>query len=173
MDAPFLTQQELVRPWRRATVIASAVAAVELVLLLGAGATLLAKPISHAIRKEALAAVSTPPSKQLQQAIRQMKAPAGRSRPHSQVKIMVFNGNGVNGAAGTTAAHLHGLGYRIAGTANAHRQDYATSVVMYRPGFRSEGMRLAKEIGVKVVGPLDGIVAGALHGGDVAVIVGG
>ena len=67
---------------------------------------------------------------------------------------------------------LHGLGYKIAGTANAHRQDYATSVVMYRPGFRADGMRLAKAIGVKVVGPLDGIVAGALHGGEIAVIVG-
>ena len=85
---------------------------------------------------------------------------------------MVFNGNGVNGAAGSTAAHLHGLGYPIAGTANASRQDYATSVVMYRPGFRAEGLRLANEMGVKVVGPLDGIGGAALYGGDLAVIVG-
>ena len=45
---------------------------------------------------------------------------------------------------------------------NAHRQDYATSVVMYRPGFRAEGLRLASDLGVKVVGPLDGIAASAL-----------
>ena len=85
---------------------------------------------------------------------------------------MVLNGNGVNGAAGTAAGRLHRLGYQIAGTANARRQNYATSVVMYKPGFRSDGMRLAKAIGVKVVGPLDGIPASALHGGDIAVIVG-
>ena len=44
---------------------------------------------------------------------------------------------------------------------------------MYRPGLplrRACGSR--RTIGVKVVGPLDGIVAGALHGGEIAVIVG-
>ena len=69
---------------------------------------------------------------------------------------MVFNGNGRAGAAGTAASRIHGLGYAIAGTPNARRQDYATSVVMYRPGFRAEGIRLAKDLRIKVVGPLDG-----------------
>ena len=57
---------------------------------------------------------------------------------------MVFNGNGRSGAAGTDGGPAHSLGYKIAGTANARRQDYATSVVMYGPGFRAEGMRLAQ-----------------------------
>jgi molybdopterin-guanine dinucleotide biosynthesis protein A len=43
---------------------------------------------------------------------------------------------------------------------------------MYRPGYRAEGQRLAKDLGVKVVGPLDGISAAALHGGELAVVVG-
>jgi hypothetical protein len=173
LDAPFLTSAELVRPWRRATFVAGAIAGIELIALLGAGAMLLAKPISHEINKAAVASIeSTPVSKPLQTAIKKMNAPAGKAHPRGHVKIMVLNGNGVNGAAGTAATRLHHLGYRIAGTANARRQDYATSVVMYKPGFRADGMKLAKTIGVKVVGPLDGIPRSSMHGGDIAVIVG-
>ena len=173
MDAPLLTPTELVRPWRRATFVAGTIAGIELVALLGAGAMLLAKPLSHEITKAAAASIAaTPPSKQLQTAIKQMNAPPGKTHPRAHVRIMVLNGNGVNGAAGTAATRLHRLGYRIAGTANAKRQDYATSVVMYKPGFRSDGLRLAKAIGVKVVGPLDGLGSSALHGGDIALIVG-
>lgn len=176
MDAPLLTPHDLIRPWRRATLIAGCIAAIELVLLLVAGAMLVAKPLSHQIRKEAKArAAATAPApqpKKLQRAIRRMNAPAGKARPRSHVKIMVFNGNGREGAAGTAASRIHRMGYVVAGATNARRQDYATSVVMYRPGFRAEGIRLAKDLGIKVVGPLDGIGASALNGGQVAVIVG-
>ena len=136
---------------------------------------LVAKPLSHAIQQHAsaAAAVATPPPKQLAQAIHRMNAPAGKARPRGKVKIMVFNGNGLSGAAGAAAGRLQNLGYKISGTANAGHQNYATSVVMYRHGFRAEGIRLAHDLGIKVVGPLDGIRAGSLDGGQLAVIVGG
>ena len=180
MDAPLTTPHELIRPWKRATLVASLVAALELVLLVGAAMLLLAKPLSHAIQKHAAASVAaqkkhatTPPAgKRLRAAIHRMSAPAGKARPRSHVRIMVFNGNGRSGAAGSEAGRLEHLGYKVAGAANARRQDYATSVVMYRPGWRAEGIRLAKDLGVKVVGPLDGVRAAALHGGQIAVIVG-
>ncbi len=178
MDAPFLTPQDLVRPWRRATVVASAVAAVELVLLLALGAMLVAKPLSHAIEHQAVASASHPaaivsaPPKKVQAAIHRMHAPAGKARPRSHVRIMVLNGNGQAGAAGTTAGRLQHLGYKISGTANAHRQDYASSVIMYVAGYRAEGMRLGKDLGVKVVAPVDGVGRSALHGGQLVVIVG-
>jgi hypothetical protein len=85
---------------------------------------------------------------------------------------MVFNGNGSSGAAGSEASRLQHLGYKIAGTANARRQDYASSVVMYSRGWRAEGLRLAKDLRVKVVGPLDGVKPSVLHGGKLLVIVG-
>ncbi len=174
MDAPLLTPHELIRPWKRATVVASVIAALELAALLVVAAFLVAKPLSHAIQHHAAASVAaTPPAKQLVQAIHRMNAPAGRARPRGKVKIMVFNGNGLSGAAGTAAGRLQNLGYKVAGTANAGHQNYATSVVMYRPGFRAEGLRLARDLGIKVVGPLDGIHTGALDGGQLAVIVGG
>jgi hypothetical protein len=170
VDAPLLAPHDLIRPWRRATIAASTIAIAELVLLLGAGALLLAKPVSRIIERHAMAAAA--PSKQLAAAIRQISAPAGKAQPRSRVAIMVFNGNGQAGAAGSTASTLHGLGYKIAGTANAKRQDYATSIVMYKPGFRAEALRLAGDLRVKVVGPLDGLKTSALHGGELTVIVG-
>ena len=45
---------------------------------------LLAKPISHELNKAAVASVaSTPPSKQLQTAIKRMNAPAGKPHPRA------------------------------------------------------------------------------------------
>lgn len=175
MDAPLLTPHELIRPWKRATVIASVIAALELAALLVVALLLLAKPLSHAIQHRAAASVAqtAPAPKQLVRAIHRMNAPPGKARPRGQVKIMVLNGNGLSGAAGSAAGRLQTLGYKIAGTANAGHQNYATSVVMYRRGFRAEGMRLARDLGIKVVGPLDGIRVGSLDGGQIAVIVGG
>jgi hypothetical protein len=178
VDAPLLTASDLIRPWRRATIVTGVIAALELVLLVVAGGMLIAKPLAQAVRHEALTTATThhpaaaAKSKQLQLAIRKMHAPPGKARPRDHVKIMVFNGNGQAGAAGSTAGRLQHLGYLIAGTANARRQDYATSVVMYSQGYRAEGIRLAKDLGVKVVGPLDGLRASALQGGKLAVIVG-
>lgn len=175
MDAQLLPPNELIRPWRRATLVASTIAALELVLLVGAGAFLLAKPLSHLIRSHAKAVATQPTHAKpatVKPAIRPRTAPLGKPRPRGHVKVMVFNGNGQAGAAGSAASKLHGLGYAIAGTANARRQDYATTVVMYQPGFRAEGLRLAHDLGVKVVGPMDGLHTRALDGGELAVIVG-
>jgi hypothetical protein len=174
-DAPFLTPHELIRPWRRATLVAGAIAAVELLVIIGVGAKLLAKPAAHLIQQEAVAVATpkaTPETRSLERAVKQMNTPAGKARPRGHLRIMVFNGNGRSGAAGAEASRLTNLGYKVAGATNASHQDYAASVVMYRPGFRSEGLRLAKDLGVKVVGPLDGIGVAALHGGQLAVVVG-
>ena len=43
---------------------------------------------------------------------------------------------------------------------------------MYRPGYRGDALRLAHDLHVKVVGPLDGMKPAALHGGQLAVLLG-
>jgi hypothetical protein len=43
---------------------------------------------------------------------------------------------------------------------------------MYRPGYRPEGLRLARDLHVPVVGPIDGVSLSQLHGGQLAVILG-
>jgi hypothetical protein len=171
VDAP-LSPHELVRPWRRATIVASLVAAVELILLLGAAALLVAKPLSHALQRQAVAAAYAP-AKKVAAFVPPKAQPVGKPKlARCATSILVLNGNGQNGAAAAAAARLHGLGYKIAATTNAGRSDYATSVVMYRRGFEAEGVRLARDMHVKVIGPLDGIRTSALHGGQLAVILG-
>ena len=55
---------------------------------------------------------------------------------------------------------------------NASRSDFTRSVVMYRKGFRPEAERLARDVGVKAVGPLDGLRPKELMGAHVAYVVG-
>jgi hypothetical protein len=173
MDAPLPAPDALIRPWRTATLVASLVAAVELVLLLIAAVLLLAKPLSHAMRRQAeAAAFKSPPAKKVKP-VRHVKQPVAKARlPRTKTSVWVLNGNGRNGAAGSEAARLSSHGYRIRGTGNAARTDYATTVVMYRPGFRGEGLRLAHDVGVRAVGPLDGLKPAALHGAQVVVLLG-
>lgn len=174
MDTPLPTPDALIRPWRTATLVASLIAAVELVLLVGAAVVLLAKPIAHAVRHHAeAAAFAAPAAKHAAPLVHRVVtkvAPAKLSR--HQTKVFVFNGNGRNGAASAAAARLEHLGYRIPGTGNASRQDYATTVVMFRRGYEAEAQRLARDMHVQVVGPLDGVKTPALHGGQLAVVLG-
>jgi hypothetical protein len=86
--------------------------------------------------------------------------------------VLVLNGNGRTGAAAAEAARLQGLGYPVTGTGNAGRSDYATTSVMYRPGFRGEAIRLARDLGLHAVGPLDGLSLARLRGGKLAIILG-
>ena len=43
---------------------------------------------------------------------------------------------------------------------------------MYRRGFEGEGRRLARDLGIRIVGPLDGLRASQLHGAHTVVVVG-
>ncbi len=173
MDAPLPTSEALIRPWRTATVVASLVAAVELILLVGAAFLLLAKPLAHAVQRHAEAAALAAPKHTATPVVHRKVAKVGKpklSRAHTGV--LVLNGNGRSGAASAEAYKLSGLGYRISSKGNAKRQDYASTVVMYRRGYEPEGLRLAHDLHVKVVGPLDGLPASALHGGQLAVVLG-
>ncbi len=43
---------------------------------------------------------------------------------------------------------------------------------MYKRGDEAEGLRLARDLHVHVVGPLDGMRPSALHGGKLAIVLG-
>ena len=102
---------------------------------------------------------------------RRVHVPAAKL-PRSRTGVIVLNGNGRTGAAAAAASHLRSLHYQVKSTGNAKRQDYATTVVMYRRGYEGEGVRLAHDLHVKVVGPLDGLAPSALHGGQLAIVLG-
>jgi hypothetical protein len=175
VDAPLPTPEALVRPWRTATLVASLVAAIELVLLVVAALLLLAKPLAHAVRHHAEATAAAPVAKKAAPAVHKATKKAKVAKPkllRSSTGVLVLNGNGRTGAASAAAARLDGIGYRVRAKGNAKRQDYATTVVMYRRGYEAEGRRLASDLHVKVVGPLDGLAPSALHGAQLAVVLG-
>jgi len=157
--------RQLDHPWRTATIVASGVAALELVLLLIVGIALLSKPLSAHAKEAALT-----------RATGTLEAPT-RPEPKSatlsrrETSVLVLNGNGLAGAAAATASHVRARGYSIAATGNAARS-FGRSVVMYRPGRRPEAQRLARDLGVQLVGPLDGVGLRRLKGAQVVVVVG-
>lgn len=151
--------------WRAATLVVGSLAVVELIALLAIGVVHLAPP------KHAVAAAARP-----QAAHRAApKAPAVPSHPlraRSAVHVLVLNGNGVQGAAASEAARLQAKGYRIAGARNAQRKNYARSMVLYVPGWIREARRLARDSGVRMVAPVDGLRAPALKGSKLVVVLG-
>lgn len=172
MDAPLPAPDALIRPWRTATLVASLVAAVELVLLVGGALAFLAKPLSHAMERHAQAAAFAPEQKHAAALIRKAERITLPKLTRTETGVFVLNGNGRSGAASAEASKLGALGYRVPGTGNASRQDYATTVVMFKRGYAAEGRRLAHDLHIKVVGPLDGLKPAALHGGQLAIVLG-
>jgi LytR cell envelope-related transcriptional attenuator len=161
--------EALVRPWRTATLVASAVAAVELVIILVAGIVVVGKPLAQRMhdtaRDRSLGVTATPVKK---------RPKVGSSVPRLsriETTVMVLNGNGVTGAAHDAASRVSAKGYSVGEVGNARRTDYMRSVVMYRPGYRGEALRLARDMRIKIVGPLDGLRVRDLMGAHLAVVV--
>jgi hypothetical protein len=154
-------------PWRTATLVASAVAAVELLLLVVLGVVLLAKPVSDQVRSAAEAKVFAPVTQP------RTAAPAGEPKlSRAETSVIVLNGNGQAGAAAESAAKVRALGYTIGTVGNAPRSDFMRTIVMYRPGHRPEAVRLAADLKLKIVGPLDGLRPADMLGAHVALVLG-
>lgn len=66
-------------------------------------------------------------------------------RPAAEVKVLVANGSGVDGAAGGTTDALEALGYVTGTPANAER--VPATVVYFTTGFEAEAAALAAAIG--------------------------
>jgi len=153
-------------PWRVATFVVAAVAVAELIALVGIGAVRLAP--THSARAATVA-------HRVRTAEPKVKAPVVPSHPlraRGAVRVLILNGNGVQGAAGTEASRLRVEGYAIGATRNAGRHDYAHSMVLYAPGWLKEARRLARDTGFRVIAPVDGLRPSALRGSKLVVILG-
>jgi hypothetical protein len=171
VDHALQAPDDLIRPWRTAAFVAGSVALVELIVLLAIAGGALARTVSHRVERAAVkrahaAATSTTQVKRRQNAIPAAKLPRARTR------VLVLNGNGRQGAASVAAARVQNRGYRIGGVANAPRSDFARSIVMFRPRFAGEGHRLARDLGVRQVTPLDGMRVRELQGAQLVFILG-
>jgi hypothetical protein len=93
-------------------------------------------------------------------------------RQRSRISVLVLNGNGVSGVAGTEATAILGRGYRHAIPGDAPQLDYPRSLVLFRPGWQREAERLGREVRIPTVAPLDGRVAPAYAHVPLVVILG-
>ena len=156
-------------PWRTATLVASTIAALELVILLVLGIALMAEPVARRVTQTAEARAYAPVTP------KPAKRAAASAEPRlsrEQLSVLVLNGGSRSGAAAATAEQTRSLGYTIGGVGNAPRSDYTRSLVMYRKGYAAEAQRLAQDLKLKIVAPLDGLKASELLGAHVAVVVG-
>jgi LytR cell envelope-related transcriptional attenuator len=169
VDHP-LTAFDTVRPWRTATLVAVAVAAIELVLLVIVGGTLFARHATSAHATPVRAHTVTRPAPARLHVTK--STPAAIHLARRQIGVLVLNGNGRHGAASSAAAQVRSHGYKIRAVGNAQRMDYTRSIVMFRPGFEAEGRRLGRDLGIAIVGPLDGLRAAQLHGAKAVLVVG-
>ncbi len=170
MEHPLPAPDALVRPWRTAAYAAGAVAALELLLLLVIGGGKLAGYVTDRVELAARESVVATPA-HVTRSARQKAPKVVVERPRSKTVVMVLNGNGRTGAAASAASRVQSRGYRVGEVTNA-QQLVPKSIVMYRPGFAGEGKRLGRDLGVRLVTPLDGMRAAGLHGAHVVYILG-
>jgi len=172
VDHPLQAPDALVRPWRTALYIAVAIAAFELLLLLLIGGGKLAGWASHRMQLAAREQVAAPVVHKAKKTLPTRKpAAAVAKRPRSKTVVLVLNGNGRTGAAASAASRVRSRGYRIGDVTNAPEL-VPRSIVMYKPGFAGEGKRLGKDLGVKLVTPLDGMRARDLGRAHLVFILG-
>jgi LytR cell envelope-related transcriptional attenuator len=155
---------EAVRPWRTAAILASGVAALELLALIVAGTVLLGRSVvghgAHAATKPA----ATKPTAS--------KPASHAALPRAKTRVVVLNGNGEAGAAAAEATAIRARGYKIGTVGNSPRPSQGPTLVMYRPGFASEAHRLARDAGIAVVTALDGLKPSSLQRAQLVLVLG-
>jgi len=129
------------------------------------------QPVAH--NDGAKAEATAPPATSIEKKKAKTHAAPTASLSRRRTSVIVLNGNGTPGAAATTALQLRRFHYTVAATGNANRTDFARSLVMYRKGYEGEAIRLAHDLHVKRVTPLDGMKLGELQGAHLALILGG
>jgi hypothetical protein len=149
------------------TLVIAAVAALELALLVAIGVAALGKSMAHRVHEAAVSKVAGTPS------IPKPPPPGMPKLARGQTDVLVLNGSGAAGAAGSAADRLRARGYQITSVGNAQKQSSGTrTLVMYRHGYRAEAARLARDTHTTLVTPLDGMRRSTLLGAQVVLVVG-
>ena len=157
---------DLIRPWRRATIAISAVAALELIALAAIAIAAFGNPLSTHLNAAKAAAAGTPRVRTAQ------RAPAKKpSLSRADTTVMVLNGGGQAGAAHAAATRVSAHGYQLGQIGNAAGGTSRT-LIMYRPGYEAEGARLGHDLHIGFVRPLDGMRPAQLMGAHLVLIMG-
>jgi len=172
VDHPLAAPDALIRPWRLAAYIAGTIAVAELLLLLVIGGGALIETVSERVQLAAKERALAPAAPARQPVAEERTPVRAATTPRSRTVVMVLNGNGRTGAAASAASRVRSHGYRVGTVGNASSTDFARSLVMYKPGFAGEGRRLAEDLRVKQVSPLDGMRARDLGRSQLVFILG-
>lgn len=152
--------------WRKAAIAVTVVAALELVVLAGAAMALLGNPLARHLKAEA-ASAAAPRVRSTTAAL-----PTKTTLERAETSVVVLNANGQAGAAATEADRVQAKGYLIGSVGNAPAGNVSRTLVMYRPGYAAEGARLAHDLHIRHVRPLDGMRPGQLMGAHLVLILG-
>jgi hypothetical protein len=156
---------DVIRPWRRATIAVSAVATLELIALAAIAIVLLGNPLQKHLRETAAVAGTS------RVRTAQPAPPKKAALDRADTSVMVLNGGGRSGAAHAAADKVSAHGYQLGQIGNA-AGDTPRTLIMYRPGYEAEGTRLAHDLHVRIVRPLDGMRPAQLMGSHLVLITG-
>jgi LytR cell envelope-related transcriptional attenuator len=183
--APSLPRYTEPRPaWRKAAIVAGVIAVVELVALVVVALAFVAKPFAddtvatadaNAAEATPAEATATPAENETKPVAASVEATAVEPQlPRTKTGVLVLNGNGISGAAGSQAALVRSMRYPVVAVGDASTRTFPRTIVMYRAGFEGEADRFAEDLGLapERVVPLDGMKPGELQGAKVVLIVG-
>jgi hypothetical protein len=95
---------------------------------------------------------------------------AAKVKP-SEIEVTVLNGTSVAGLAATFGDDVESKGFNLGAVTNSS-SSFEASVVMFKPGHEMEARKVAKQLGITKLQPMNGEIQSVSAGADVAVIVG-
>ena len=167
MDSSFATPYAASR-WRTATIVAASLAALEFAALLAIGVTVLGKSVAHRVQEKAYAQVSGAARAHDASADRRSSASAledGGARAQRRWDLRSCRSDGRD-------CFVHAATSSRASATQVTPDSSTRTLVMYRDGYRAEGVRLARDARAHLVSPLDGMPQRALLGAQVVIVVG-
>ncbi len=98
------------------------------------------------------------------------KNAAAKVKP-AEIEVSVLNGTSVPGLAATFGDRVEGKGFSLGAVTNSS-SSFAESVVMFKVGHKPEAQKVAKQLAISKVQPINGEIESVSAGADVAVVVG-
>ncbi|HKF83848.1 MAG TPA: LytR C-terminal domain-containing protein [Solirubrobacterales bacterium] len=98
------------------------------------------------------------------------KQAAAKVKP-SEIDVTVLNGTSVAGLAATFGDEVESKGFNLGAVTNSS-SSFEASVVMFKPGHKTEARKVAKQLGISKLQPMNAEIQSVSAGADVAVIVG-
>lgn len=101
---------------------------------------------------------------------RDSKQAAAKVKP-GEIEVTVLNGTSVVGLAAVFGDKVEGKGFELGAVTNSS-SSFEESVVMFTPGHKMEARKVAKQMRISKLQPMNGEIESVSAGADVALVVG-